>query len=68
MREFRLHGSSFENTLYELVLDNGSKHLVTPRQMQIHPGTFVFASLILNLMKQNFYINKILLHFIFFSD
>ncbi len=35
-REIRERGKAFENTLYELNLDNNTKHLVVPRQTQIH--------------------------------
>ena len=36
-REIRKYGVSFENTIYELIL-NDEKYLVTPRQLQVHPG------------------------------
>ena len=36
-REIRKFGISFENTVYELLL-NDEKHLVTPRQLQVDPG------------------------------
>lgn len=38
LREFRTNGTSLENTLYELELDNDTKHVVTPRQIQFSPG------------------------------
>mmetsp|Transcript_13704 Transcript_13704/g.13768 ORF Transcript_13704/g.13768 Transcript_13704/m.13768 type:complete len:220 (+) Transcript_13704:51-710(+) len=37
IREIRSKGRSLENCLYEIVLDNGTRHLVTPRQVQLHP-------------------------------
>ena len=36
-REIRKYGISFENTIYEMLL-NDEKHLVTPRQLQVDPG------------------------------
>eukprot|EP01041_Mallomonas_annulata_P007967 gene7967-16309_t len=38
-KELRIKGRSVENTLYNIVLDNGSTHLVTPRQIQLNPLT-----------------------------
>lgn len=48
MRELREKKSSFENTVYEMVIKTAakegeaesivSKHLVTPRQTQFNPG------------------------------
>jgi ribosomal protein L25 (general stress protein Ctc) len=38
IREVRKHALSFENTLYELKIQNES-YLCTPRQLQVHPGT-----------------------------
>lgn len=38
LREFRRLGASIENTLFEMVLDDGSKYEVTPRQLQVHPS------------------------------
>jgi ribosomal protein L25 (general stress protein Ctc) len=38
LREFRRLGTSIENTLFEIVLDDGSSYEVTPRQLQVHPS------------------------------
>jgi len=38
MKEMRLRHMSFENTLYEMNL-NGTKYMVTPRQLQVNPLT-----------------------------
>jgi hypothetical protein len=35
--ELRERKSSMENTIYRLRLDDGTTHLVTPRQLQVHP-------------------------------
>lgn len=37
VREMRTKGLSLENSLYTITLDNGTNHVVTPRQLQIHP-------------------------------
>lgn len=36
MKEMRLRHMSFENTLYEMNV-NGTKYMVTPRQLQVNP-------------------------------
>ena len=38
MKEMRLRNMSFENTLYEMNV-NGTKYMVTPRQLQVNPMT-----------------------------
>ena len=38
MKEMRLRHMSFENTLYEMNV-NGTKYMVTPRQLQVNPLT-----------------------------
>ena len=38
--ELRRLGRQFESTVYELRLDDGSRHLVFPRQVQINPREF----------------------------
>ena len=42
LRELRERGSSLENTLYELVLNDNSKHVVTARQIQFNPSEWTF--------------------------
>ena len=36
-KELRERKNSMENTIYRLRLDDGTAHLVTPRQLQVHP-------------------------------
>ena len=36
-KELRDRKNSMENTIYRLRLDDGTSHLVTPRQLQVHP-------------------------------
>ena len=36
--EIRRRGIVFENTLYEVSLENGLKYLAIPRQLQLNPG------------------------------
>ena len=38
MKEMRVRNNSFENTLYEMNV-NGTKYMVTPRQLQVNPIT-----------------------------
>lgn len=39
-KALREKGRSFENTLFELQLDDKTSHLVTPRQLQISPSIY----------------------------
>ena len=39
-KELRDRKNSMENTIYRLRLDDGTTHLVTPRQLQVHPRKY----------------------------
>lgn len=49
VKEMRVKGRSFENTLYEIIFEDGSKHVVTPRQLQLHPLTL--SPIAINFLK-----------------
>ena len=46
-REIRTHRYSIESTIYKLVLDGTTEHLVIPRQIQLNPCKHLIFPLIL---------------------
>lgn len=45
-RELKRIGRHFESTVYELLLDDNSRHFVLPRQVQINPCKWFFCDVI----------------------
>ena len=41
--ELRKHGASFENTLYDIRMEDGSTYTVVPRQVQFNPCTTLMS-------------------------